>query len=228
MSRTWPAVRRGLLVGLALLAVLVTACAGAEGSEPPADPIPTPSVTETDVPTSTPSSDADEPIAFDWTTRPRVELEDGWAIVGCEGDAPFACVERDGEIVGVIELLRYPVGEQDPATLEARVEDYYDVFTEDRAVGCGGDYVVTADPIVAAELDGEAAVLYGFTGTYGDGTPSERHLHAMAQHGDEIVIIAAAAHDPEGCVATEGVAFTSADLHAFAPWFRRLVAGSRL
>lgn len=205
------------------LAFLVTSCGDATAS------------TTTDGPgvTSAPAG-----VVVDWSDpTARVELGDGWSIGKCEGDAPLLCVERDGVGVGLVEALTYPIDSfdvldptaSDSDNLLAFADDFLGWVTPDRAAGCGSDYRLEPFPVTPFGLGGSEGVAYGYTGTMGDGSPSELNLQYATIRGDDIVLITAIAYDEGGCPGRDDTSsFTSSELAAFRPHLERVLADSPL
>jgi hypothetical protein len=176
---------------------------------------------------------------IDWK-KPVVDLGGGWSLAEEPGDGPFIAVDRDGERVGTIELLRYEVSTletirkklADGATVEealrAHIAEFYDTFEKDRATGCGEDYVVKGDePAFLDTKDGQV-VRYGFTGTKGDGSPSEKVVHFAGLRKDFLVLVAVNASDPDGCMPAEGIELTEGSLTEFAPVLEAAIKKSGL
>lgn len=198
------------------LALFTGGCAG-EGTgtnAPPTSPpssAPPPSTVAsptTVAPASTPPTTDAAASVIDWDDPSVVvDLGEGWTIGACEGEAPFLCVERDGNIVGGLEAISYPVDSfdaLDPAAapaenLDTFVAEFHEAMSTDRASGCGADYgfeSIGPDPFV---LGGHEAIGYGFAGTLADGSPSELNLQYATIVGDTIVSVVAIAYDEGGC-----------------------------
>lgn len=198
------ALRPTLALGLVLT---LAACGDASGSPgtPPASPVPV-------VPVATPTP-GDDPTALviDWSaSRDTVDLGDGWSATACDGQAPLVCVARDGEVVGTVERIGFPVadppdGDDDvPAWLAERADRFAASLAADRAVGCGDGYTVAFDAHTEVVLGGMPALRYRFTGTGADGTVRERGVAVITVTGHVETVLAANAYGPGGCVDADG------------------------
>jgi hypothetical protein len=213
MWRVWAV---GVLVGLGL-----TACGTDQPSPPPSDPASGPSP------------------RVDWAEPDRTALPDGWRLADCPGDAPLFCVGKDGQTVGQIEVLEFPLAtleelsavlaeRGEAAALEDHAERYVADFTAERTEGCPPGYAVTGDPPRRLSASDGLVVRYGFTGTLADGQPSEKTVQYAGLRDNTLVLLSAIAEDPGGCVPPEGTSFTSAQLAAFAPILDGIVEASGL
>lgn len=204
-------------VAFALLTLALVACAGndeVEDAGPSGDP----------GPVASPS-----PAVLNWSAPSTVQLSGGWTIAPAEGDAPLLDVLLDGRAVGQLEILRFPVatleavqaaleaGGSEQEALEVHAGEYDEAIRSDRVAGCGPDYGFAADPATLLDTASGPAVRYGFAGTLADGAPSERVVQFAGLDGETLVIVSAVAYDPGGCLANEGVAFTSEELERFQP-----------
>lgn len=222
---------RYLLVGLVALALLTAACSSeseqAAGGDPPGDAPPgssAPDKPETTLP----------PITWE-SAGPPVFIA-GYFISPCEGDGPLLCIVKGDTQVGVVEIGGYPLatmhsiidvvkGGQPSAILEAFVDDFYDAFEADRAMGCGDDYELQLAPPKQASISfGNAGVRYGFTGNFMDAATSEHVVSYAFVLRDHLVVISAAAHDDGGCVGPDEWTFTTDELAEFEPYLDLVVA----
>lgn len=194
---------------LMLLALIAAACS-TSAALPPELPDP-------GGPQARPSVDWNDPSQ-------RITFPVEWSIQACEGDAPFLCVEKDGQQAGTVEAAAYPLASfsglpqdtTDDATLRAFAQEFFDAIGADRAEGCGPDY--RFDPIEPRPfgLGGTPGIVFGFSGTMPDGSPSELNLQYAAIVDDDIVSIVAAAYDDGGCPGRDDLpSFRSSDLYAF-------------
>lgn len=234
----------GRTTALLALALTVAACSGT--ADAPGDGTTVSPTTLANGPTTTetPTTVApDQPIlgngaVFDWTDPAKTaDLGDGWIVAACEGDAPLLCVEREGELVGVVEAQTFPTATLDmfdpdaaaEANLLALAADFIEVFEEDRAIGCGADYrinPVPADPFVLGNSPG---IVYGFEGRLGDGTQSELNLHYATILGEDVVTINASAYDEGGCPGRDDLGgFDSTTLIEFRPYLEAVLHESPL
>lgn len=202
------------------LALLTAACGGA--AAPPAPDAPPDGVG----------------AVVDWTDPSRaVEVGSGWVVRACQGDAPLLCVERDGQVAGLVEATTFPTAsfdDFDPTASEvesitAIAERFLSDLTADRAIGCGEDYRFepqSPQPFVLAGLPG---VSYGFSGTMPDGTPSELILRYATIVGDHLVSVGADAYDDHGCLPDDEIpSFDSAGLRELRPHLEELLHQSPL
>ena len=212
---------------LALAAVTVStaavgwSCAGgteADGPQPP--PTSAASTTST-------TPDLEAAPRFAWTSLVDVDLGAGWHLVDGEGDAPVVEVERDGEVVGIVELVAFPLDtlptvsrrlaeDGERAALAAHAEGYLREFREDRRQGCGPDHQFTPEPVVERSFPDGVAVRYGFTGGVGS-EQTERTIQWAGIRGDDLVIVSVAAYDEGSCIGTEGAELTTSELAELEP-----------
>lgn len=204
-------------------ALLLAACAT---STPVAAP------TETAAPTMTASpSDAPAPSTIDWWTTDEVhDLGGGWTASRCEGDAPLICLEQDGETIGAVEFMAFPIADpptDDPvAWLREKADDFAATLVADRAIGCGDDYVLEFRESGQIGGDGVTWITYSFTGTTAEGKVVEQGIAHLAVDGHVQTVLGANAYDPGGCMDTEGSLWTVADLSASRGALDRLAGAS--
>ncbi|HSJ27943.1 MAG TPA: hypothetical protein VLB67_07005 [Acidimicrobiia bacterium] len=221
------------LLGLALL---VAACGGSATEQ--TTPSTTTTTTEPTTTTTQPTTTTTQPTTgtIDWDDPSQVvTLPDGWSVARCEGEAPLLCVSRDGAILGLVEWFiadpyTYTIFDpeaEDETNLRAIAAQFVATFEEDRASGCGTDYVVEQLEPTAIDLGGTPGLAYGFRGTMGDGTPSELHLQYATLSHERFVLLAAGAYDEGGCPGKDDlVSFDSAALADFRPHLEALLASS--
>lgn len=212
-----PVSKRPVLPALFVVLLFAAACGDAPAAP---DPVPEPDLPQ-----------------IDWSD-PAVtaEFPGGWTAHACEGNAPLLCVEQDGEYVGTVELMSYPVSsftDLDPIrsiteNLLVLADGFIRALTADRAVGCGAEYVVT--PIEPSTFDlGDGGMAYGFEGVMGDGRSSELNLQYSTIVDDMIVSVVAAAYDDGGCPGRNDLSgFDSETLAEFRPYLERLLGGTPL
>ena len=174
---------------------------------------------------------------YDWRAPTRVALDDEWTLDDCEGDAPFVCVERNGETVGFLEIVEFPVesfeqlreplADGDEArALEVLAESFFRDLRDDRSLGCGEGYTVEPiEPRPVTTADGPA-LRYGLVGTTADGAAAERVVQYAAIRGETLVLLAANAYSADGCLASEGAEFHPDVLEAFEPVLDTVVFAS--
>lgn len=243
---------RSLLVASSCLALLAGACSGgvpsptagppADAATPPGDAATPPGdaaapLEETDDVPEGGTADTD-PIAASWGPEAApVDLDGGWRVADCDGDAPLLCVERGEEIVGTLELNRFPVADElaaarGEAELRAALRDFaagrHDDIAEDRRNGCGEDYVVEADPVTEVSMAGKPGVRYGFRGTEG-GVTTERVVSYATVAADQLWIVVADGAAADGCMGdAELTLFDPEVLRDLLPLLDRVVAGTPL
>jgi hypothetical protein len=220
--------RSRLIPVLVALTILASACAGGEGSPTTTTPTPTSTIQPT---TTTPPPST----VFDWDDRAATATVDGWTVGYCEGDAPFLCIEKDGAVVGLIEIFvrdpltytAYDPTTTDDTNLRALAADFVEAFEADRPSGCGAGYLVEAvepQPFGYAGTDG---LVHGFRGTFADGTPSELHLQYAALSHGRLIVLLASAYDEAGCPGKDDTASFDVDtLEEFRPVLEQLLADS--
>jgi hypothetical protein len=218
------------LLPLLVLPVLLAGCSGSTPVAAPADPLPPTAAPSTAAPTT-----AGPGPSYDWDRPRTVALAGGLSLGRCEGDAPLVCVRRGGRVVGVLELLRFPLsslpalaGKSGREALDAQAAEYVGSFTRDRAQGCGSGYEVTPLPVRHLTAADGAVVSYGFTGTLASGAPSEHVVQWAGIRGKDLVLLSAAAYERTGCLPPEGDAFDVATLREAAPLLDAVVAASPL
>ncbi len=224
--------RSRLIPVLVALTILASACATADGSSTTT----TPTTTTTTAPTTPPTTEQPTPVpSFDWDDRDATTTFDGWTVGYCEGDAPFLCVEKDGEVVGVIEIfLRDPLTytAYDPTTtdetnLRALAADFVEAFEMDRPSGCGAGYLVEAVEPQPFEYTNTRGLVHGFRGSFADGTPSELHLQYAALSYGRLISLVASAYNEAGCPGKDDTTSFDVDtLEAFRPVLEHLLADS--
>ena len=220
---------------LLVLSVVGAACADGSTGEGPTTTVPD---TTTTTPATTTTTRPVESPVIDWDDRDMtVTLPDGWTLAHCEGDAPLLCVARDGEVVGVLERFiadpftfdAYDPAADDETNLRNIAASFVEAFQMDRASGCGTDYVL--DPVEPAVVDlgGNPGLVYGFRGSFADGSPSEYHLqYGTISHG-RLLLLAAAGYDEGGCPGKDDtVSFDTATLEALRPHLEDVLAASPL
>lgn len=223
---------RPLVVTLAL-AVFLGGCATTTDT---VDPVPTAT------PTPSPTQDVTDPasetpdVVVEWgPDAAPVDLPGGWRVRDCDGDAPLLCVERDGEFVGVLERNDFPVpddlaaADSDDALVDALrqfADDRNADVAEDRAQGCGQDYVVEPLEVEDLTIGDRPAVRYGFRGIQ-DGTTTEFVVSYATVVDDTLWIVVADAATDDGCMAAPELdVFDPAVLEAFLPTLDVVAAGT--
>lgn len=118
-----------------------------------------------------------------------------FTIDDAEGDAPFVNVLRDGEAVGSLELLQFPLdGLLDPAEgfpgLEAWVQSNYESIRADREISAPGSLFEESDtaPVPWGDFCG---IAYGFTVASPGGEVTELTTNHATFDGGKLYIIAA-------------------------------------
>ena len=224
-------------VAVVLLAALfVGACSPATA---PADPSPTVAPSDSPTPSQSPSEQPSDAPTYvvDWgPDAAPVDLGDGWTVRDCEGDAPLLCVDRDGELVGTLALSSFEPTEDLAAAdtpeeltdaLRAFAESLEDGVVQDRAAGCGADYVVEHEPVAVVTMSGQPGVRYGFRGIQDEAVTEFVLSYATVADGRLWIVVAEAATD-DGCMASEFDLFTPDDLATFLPRLDAVVAGTVL
>lgn len=217
------------------LALALAACGGSD--DQPAPP-PAPGATPSTAPATTSTRAPEEQITFDWVERPTLELPGGWTVSACEGEAPLACVTRDGEPVGFVEQLGFPVqtlpdvqealdeGLDPEQVLRLFATDELEALEEDRRAGCDPEYRVRPIGPAAAPVAGRPGLRYGFEGVDGAGAVVERiSKHALLTE-EALFLVVASGLEPDGCLPAQGE-FRVGVLEEFEPQLARVVAGSR-
>lgn len=178
------------------------------------------------------------PLRVDWNDRPAapIDLGDGWSVQGCEGDAPFMCIEQDDQPVGTVELVRLPRptdtlpdAEPSASQLRAQARAVLSAHVPDRREACPDDHDVTVDDVALVEVAGGPGARYGFTVTDGEGTVVERVIGHLTVDSEDLVLIVANARTAATCVVDEEfTGFAPDTLQRFAPHLDRIAARSVL
>lgn len=232
------------LLPAAVVAVALAGCTdGSSASpEPSASPtgtpagVPTPSPVEE--PTTPPTSPA-EAVRVDWNDPALdVPLAGGWSLRDCIGDAPMLCVNDGDELLGLIEAMRSPLGDELAAILRAEgphaalrryVDDYHETFTTDRAAGCAEGYGYEQLHTETVVLAGSPALRYGFAGIAADGTEAERNISYVAIVGDQLEIVTVLSNTTASCVYSDTmIELDPSELRQLEPELDALMAGSIL
>lgn len=220
------------LPALLLVAVLAAGCTTAGG----AIGTPSPTAPSSPSPTTTPTTAEPEPIAASWAQgAPDTELPDGWVLRDCEGDAPIVCVHRGDELVGTLAFASFPpdgplVGATDGAevveALRAHGTMRMQGLVDDRAIGCGEDYVGSVDDHVDLLVGGQPGVRSGFTAVQAGELAEHVVTYATISEGQLWLLVAEAAAEGTCMGDSELELFAPADLDAFLPILDRVVAGT--
>lgn len=240
--------RAVLIATMVALAVYAAACGSTDADSGTSAPTPTPTVgvhdaptTPTSPPTSTPRAGEPPSSGFgpvNWSDPSVVvDLGDGWTIAACEGGAAMLCVSRDGEFVGNVEALRFPLESFDvvdptadaAANLRAIAVDFLAAMELDRAGGCGSDYDFEQLPVADFAFDGRPGITYGFVGRTAGGGASELNIQFAAIDGGDLVLIATIAYDEGGCPGRDDTSgFDSASLEVVSDRIAAVLAVSVL
>lgn len=141
---------------------------------------------------------------YDWANQTDHEYANGWVVGPCGGEAPVACIFRNGRWLGVINHGAMPVSdlpdgvEGDQAVLDYVARDILRSFRKDRAIGCPG-YEFQASPPASAEVafsDGRAV---GFSLTK-DGATTELNTWRLAVEDGFVHWITVGAASPRACL----------------------------
>jgi hypothetical protein len=171
----------------------------------------------------------------DWDGRVVSLQLPGWSVEFCEGEGPFLCVERDGEPVGSVELLRTAVqqhatladvlgrGGSERDALEAAAAEFMAVLSADRRTGLAGAYQLSYEPATAATVMGKQGLRVVVEGRVGDRI-IERIVHYYAIQRDTSYLLAATGNERSGPLGE----FSMDDLKAFEPLFGEIAAASRV
>lgn len=193
---------------------LLAACSRGQTPEP--SPSPSPSTT------ASPGA----AVSIDWSARPTdpLALDGGFSVAGCEGDAPFLCISRNGEQAGLVEYLAFQASSG--ASLSSLIEDDYRSFTEDREQTCPPEFEVKTEEPSEAEVGGSEGMRSGYSVVDGDGRTVERYVKYWALEGGMVHLLAAEAQEEGTCSPAEGPVFKDAALKSFEPSFAAIAEGS--
>lgn len=181
--------------------------------------------------TTTDTTEVTQGAVVDWARPHDVDLGGGWSLNDTEGDGPFLTVLRDGQTVGFIEYLDFPLAGSSGGTrvvLDAHVAEFFEAIGSDRADAPIEGYRFIPDEAVHGTAADGAIVRYGFRGLLPDGSPSERTVIWAGVRAGRLVLVSAAANDPGGLFPPEGTQFTSAQLDEVADRLDRTVRASGL
>lgn len=202
------------MVALGGLFVIAAGCGVAQepvaspDSQPASTTIPDPEVVEPADSVLRPDHATAETVAGGLLVQPAHgrRVRHGWTVAACDGSGPFLCVEHSGEPIGSVSTAIYPIADFDflevggdaETNLRALANDYIRAFIDDRAAGCGSDYVV--EPVTPASfvLAGTPGLSFGFDGTMQDGRPSEMNVQYAAVVEKHIVAVVVSAHADDG------------------------------
>lgn len=216
---------RVVIVGTAAALMVVTACAGT--TAPPSETTAPPGTTEPTTAEPDPIPGSNTPVLYWGDPTRTTELDGGWSVSACPGEAPLLCVQSNGSNVGHLEAMAYPIESfphLDPAAdtdtnLMRLAQRFFEDLAGDRRSGCGSDYrfdPMGPDPIVLGNTPG---IVFGFIGTMADDSPSEYNLQYATIVNQTIISIVVAAYDDGGCPGRDDLSgFRSAELMEFRPY----------
>lgn len=214
---------RALSRALPLVVLLaVTGCAA--GQSPTAAPAPSAPVTTAPPATTAPAPTA---VPVDWDDPVTTDLGNGWSLGPCDGDAPLVCFSHDGQGRGTAEIASFVLpdtlrdalesGRSPAQVLDLHAREYLDHFRDDRARGCGADYVFSADEPRAMTVDGLAAIKTAFTGGAAGGPTTERVVRWVALRDGHLVSVVLHATADGACAPGLGSDAAPADLVELEP-----------
>ena len=208
---------------------VTTALSGSTTTTPPSSHLP-PRPGPTTVATTTTAPPSAAP-ALDWRTRRAVAAGRGWDLRACEGDAPLYCAYERNVLVGVVELVSFPLdsfeslrGPPRSDALGRLAADADRSAREDREKGCPPGSRYASIPARRLPVAGDQGIRYGFTVTSPRGAAAERSVTYATIVGETIFLTVAAAFGEGSCVGVEGTPFQPATLERFEPVLDRLVA----
>ncbi|HIK45463.1 MAG TPA: hypothetical protein IGR64_11345 [Leptolyngbyaceae cyanobacterium M65_K2018_010] len=206
------------LAGMVLFCAVLPACTGAT---------PPPPITEDPA--------AREVSVASWADLlGAVSAPDHWQVEPCENPA-LLCVRANGEILGTVERLSYPLSEanwpgEPPKTPEAQrqflaawVADHYTAIRRDRA-GADPNLQFSAAAPTPARVGSLPGLRYGYTITHPNGVVFDRTVGYVATDGEQVYVFVTGviSGDPTG-------SFSNAeDLATFAPHLASLMEDLRL
>jgi hypothetical protein len=176
-------------------------------------------------------------VAFDWADPAPIELEGDLVVGPCAGggEAPVACVSRDGIDLALIEhgsaprstFPGVPTGAGAGEALEIITAGYLDSFGGDRAAGCSRWDFVPTGPAAATVAGAEGRVV-GFALERG-GSRTELSESRFIISDDTVHWLTLNLWDPAtACLPdAERPAASPADWEGIVAAFRQVAAGSR-
>jgi hypothetical protein len=143
-----------------------------------------------------------------------------WQVAPCDGNAPLLCISANGERVGTVEMLIYPLEKQpnfqkmltqagiDPSkkidyqnpqyqtqllsALNAWVNEYYAGLEKDRQGSYGGNITFSTYPSQKVQIGKLPGLRYGFVGLKRQGGVQEQHLGYVTFDGKALYVMTAA------------------------------------
>jgi hypothetical protein len=212
--------RRLLPLGLLLVVALAAMACGGGGDD---DDEPVTTTTTSTLPTM--------PADFQWWDPSPTPLGQGWVLrrctveIGEEADDTKLCFDHPDGRHGIIRLYRFLA--PDDGDLNAHAGRFVDDFVADRKEGCGEEYLVKAEPIVALEANGGRVVRYGFSGAFAGSPTTERTVQWAGIRGEALEIMTLSAYDPGSCVVPNGEATLDA-VDEVVPGLDALITASGL
>ena len=215
-----------LLIACGLLLV-VEACA--ETANTTTAPVrPTSTTTTTTTTTTAPPPTIPEHWVWGVDT---VDLGDGYRLGPCSGDADqFACISRDGALLGAAERLALPVdtfpalaGVDDPVeSIAVIAADFVTTFSADRQATCPDLAFIALEPaqVTVARTPG---LRFGFEELDGE-VVVERVVQYGARIGGNVTLFNFTAIAPGACLAAEGELTDPAVLDLIGPGLEAVVA----
>jgi hypothetical protein len=187
--------------------VLILAACGAGGTATTSNSEATTTAGPTTPPTTTTISAIE---SWAWGVG-EVDLGDGYALGPCSGDADqFACISRNGSVIGSAEHLAFPVdafdfldGVDDPAeSIELIAADYVSTFTSDREATCPNLEFVSLVPTTST-IGGREGLRYGFEELDEERVVEKNVIYGV--RGDETIDLFGFSAIAEGaCLSNEG------------------------
>ncbi|PMB38939.1 hypothetical protein CEN40_24790 [Fischerella thermalis CCMEE 5205] len=143
-----------------------------------------------------------------------------WQVAPCDGNAPLLCISANGERVGTVEMLIYPLEKQpnfqkmltqvgiDPSqkidyqnpqyqtqllsALNAWVNEYYAGLEKDRQGSYGDRITFSSYPSQQVQVGKLPGLRYGFVGLKRQGGVQEQHLGYVTFDGKALYVMATA------------------------------------
>ncbi|NEQ33903.1 MAG: hypothetical protein F6K04_23395 [Leptolyngbya sp. SIO4C5] len=136
----------------------------------------------------------------------------GWLVYPCDNPL-LLCVEADGELVGTVEHLSYPLetvelqtpveasAEEEFAFLQAWVAEHYDAIERDRQVGYA-NAIFAADTPTEISVGDLPGLRYGYSLTHANGTPIDEAVGYVTTDGERlhVFVTGVISQDPAGSI----------------------------
>lgn len=188
----------------ALCLLALAACGGDDEVDGTTTATPTGQATATQTPAAGACGanlEIDLPEGLTWADilPPTIPAPDGWEVAP-DPNIPYLEVRANGEAVGYVELLTFPLPEgfrpeEGIAAVEAWAEELYAGVEADREASYGEGYSFERHDIAPVSAGDVCLARYGFSVMDAAGTEVERFI-AYATFDSDTLVLITATHDP--------------------------------